>query len=159
GGQSDARQLADRGYDRDGVRRAPSGAAEVSGLLAVHHGPRRDASRQDVRGPGRPRAGANADGQDLLVAAVRHGHRSLRCGMDDRRAAKSVMAKSVMGGHAMSNTIKLHRVLRAAPEKVYRAFLDGDAMAKWLPPNGFTARVHHLESKVGGTYKCRCRRL
>ena len=53
----------------------------------------------------------------------------------------------------MSNTIRLHRVLRAAPEKVYRAFLDADAMAKWLPPNGFTARVHHLEAKVGGTYK------
>ena len=53
----------------------------------------------------------------------------------------------------MSNTVRLHRVLRASPEKVYRAFLDGDAMAKWLPPNGFTARVHHLESKVGGTFK------
>ena len=53
----------------------------------------------------------------------------------------------------MPNTIKLHRVLRAMPEKIYRAFLDTDAMAKWLPPNGFTARVHHLDAKVGGTYK------
>ena len=53
----------------------------------------------------------------------------------------------------MSNTVRLHRVLRASPEKVYRAFLDADAMAKWLPPNGFTARVHHLESNVGGTFK------
>ena len=52
-----------------------------------------------------------------------------------------------------SNTIRLHRVLRATPEKVYKAFLDGDAMAKWLPPNGFTGRVHHLDAKVGGTYK------
>ena len=52
-----------------------------------------------------------------------------------------------------TNTIKLHRVLRASPEKVYRAFLDGDAMAKWLPPNGFTGKVHHLDAKVGGTYK------
>jgi uncharacterized protein YndB with AHSA1/START domain len=51
------------------------------------------------------------------------------------------------------NTIRLHRVLRATPERVYRAFLDGDAMAKWLPPNGFTGKVHHLEAKVGGTYK------
>jgi uncharacterized protein YndB with AHSA1/START domain len=50
-------------------------------------------------------------------------------------------------------TIELHRVLRAAPEKVYRAFLDPDAMAKWLPPNGFTGKVHHLDAKVGGTYK------
>jgi uncharacterized protein YndB with AHSA1/START domain len=53
----------------------------------------------------------------------------------------------------MPNTIKLHRVLRAAPEKVYRAFLDPDAMVKWLPPNGFTARMHHIDAKVGGTYK------
>jgi uncharacterized protein YndB with AHSA1/START domain len=53
----------------------------------------------------------------------------------------------------MSNTIRLHRVLRASPEKVYRAFLDADAKAKWLPPNGFTGRVHHLDGKVGGTYK------
>jgi uncharacterized protein YndB with AHSA1/START domain len=51
------------------------------------------------------------------------------------------------------NTIRLHRVLRATPEKVYRAFIDADAKAKWLPPNGFTGKVHHLEAKVGGTYK------
>ncbi len=52
-----------------------------------------------------------------------------------------------------TNTIRLHRVLRATPEKIYRAFLDADSMAKWLPPNGFTAKVHHLDAKVGGTYK------
>jgi uncharacterized protein YndB with AHSA1/START domain len=52
-----------------------------------------------------------------------------------------------------TNTIRLHRVLRAAPERVYRAFLDPDAKAKWLPPHGFTGKVHHLEAKVGGTYK------
>jgi uncharacterized protein YndB with AHSA1/START domain len=52
-----------------------------------------------------------------------------------------------------TNTIRLHRVLRATPERIYRAFLDADAMAKWLPPNGFTGRVHHLDAKVGGTYK------
>ena len=52
-----------------------------------------------------------------------------------------------------TNTIRLHRVLRAKPERVYRAFLDADAMVKWLPPNGFTGKVHHLEAKVGGTYK------
>jgi len=52
-----------------------------------------------------------------------------------------------------TNTIKLHRVLHAAPEKVYRAFLDADAKAKWLPPNGFTGKVHHQDAKVGGTYK------
>jgi uncharacterized protein YndB with AHSA1/START domain len=52
-----------------------------------------------------------------------------------------------------THTIRLHRVLRSTPEKVYRAFLDADAMSKWLPPNGFTAKVHHLEAKVGGTFK------
>ena len=52
-----------------------------------------------------------------------------------------------------TNTIRLHRVIRATPEKIYKAFLDADAMAKWLPPNGFTGKVHHLEAKVGGTYK------
>ena len=51
------------------------------------------------------------------------------------------------------NTVRLHRVLRATPERIYRAFLDPDAMAKWLPPNGFTGKVHQLEAKVGGAYK------
>jgi uncharacterized protein YndB with AHSA1/START domain len=52
----------------------------------------------------------------------------------------------------MSNTVRLHRVLRASPEKIYRAFLDADAMAKWLPPNGFTGKVHRIDAKVGGAY-------
>ncbi len=52
-----------------------------------------------------------------------------------------------------TNTVKLHRVLRAPPERVYRAFLDADAMVKWLPPHGFTGKVHHLDARVGGTYK------
>ena len=53
----------------------------------------------------------------------------------------------------MPATIRLHRVLRAPPERVYRAFLDADAMAKWLPPNGFTGKVHHADAKVGGTFR------
>jgi uncharacterized protein YndB with AHSA1/START domain len=52
-----------------------------------------------------------------------------------------------------TNTVRLHRVLRATPERVYRAFLDADAMVKWLPPNGFTGKVHQADAKVGGTYK------
>jgi uncharacterized protein YndB with AHSA1/START domain len=52
-----------------------------------------------------------------------------------------------------TNTIKLHRVLRATPERVYRAFLDAKAMVKWLPPNGFTGEVHHSDVRVGGSYK------
>jgi uncharacterized protein YndB with AHSA1/START domain len=51
-----------------------------------------------------------------------------------------------------TNAVRLHRVLRAKAERIYRGFLDADAMAKWLPPNGFTGKVHHLDPKVGGTY-------
>lgn len=52
-----------------------------------------------------------------------------------------------------TNTIRLHRVLRTTPEKIYKAFLDPDAMVKWLPPNGFTGKVSHMDATVGGTYK------
>ena len=52
-----------------------------------------------------------------------------------------------------TGTVRFHRVLRAKPERVYKAFLDADAMAKWLPPHGFTCKVHHLDAKVGGSYK------
>lgn len=53
----------------------------------------------------------------------------------------------------MPNTVRLHRVIRATPERAYRAFLDPDAMAKWLPPYGFTCKVHHMDARVGGTFK------
>ncbi|MBV9220398.1 MAG: SRPBCC family protein [Methylobacteriaceae bacterium] len=53
----------------------------------------------------------------------------------------------------MPNTVRLHRVLAAKPDKIYRAFIEADAMAKWLPPNGFTCTVHHLDAKVGGTFR------
>jgi uncharacterized protein YndB with AHSA1/START domain len=52
-----------------------------------------------------------------------------------------------------TGTVRLHRVLRAAPEKIYRAFLDADAMAKWLPPHGFVGKVHQLDARVGGGYR------
>jgi uncharacterized protein YndB with AHSA1/START domain len=52
-----------------------------------------------------------------------------------------------------TNTIRLHRVLRSPPERVYRAFLDPDALAKWLPPDGFTGKVHHMDVRVGGTFR------
>jgi len=52
-----------------------------------------------------------------------------------------------------NGTVGLHRVLRAPPERVYHAFLDADAMSKWLPPNGFTGRIHHMDATVGGSYK------
>ena len=53
----------------------------------------------------------------------------------------------------MPNTVRLHRVLATRPEKVYRAFIEADAIAKWLPPNGFACTVHHLDAKVGGTHR------
>jgi len=59
------------------------------------------------------------------------------------------MEKQDMSG----NTVKLHRVLKTTPEKVYRAFLDADAMCKWLPPHGFTGKVHHIDANIGGSYK------
>ncbi len=52
-----------------------------------------------------------------------------------------------------THTIRLHRVLRATPERIYRAFLDADALVKWLPPHGFTGTMHHMDARVGGTYK------
>ena len=52
-----------------------------------------------------------------------------------------------------ANTVRLHRVIRATPERIYRAFLDADAMAKWLPPNGFTGKVHHMDASIGGGYR------
>jgi uncharacterized protein YndB with AHSA1/START domain len=53
----------------------------------------------------------------------------------------------------MPNTIRLHRVLRATPDRVYRAFIDADALVKWLPPHGFTGKIEHMDAKVGGTFK------
>jgi uncharacterized protein YndB with AHSA1/START domain len=52
-----------------------------------------------------------------------------------------------------TNTVRLHRVLRATPERIYRAFLDADAMAKWVPPHGYTGKVHHVQAEAGGTYR------
>ena len=52
-----------------------------------------------------------------------------------------------------TGTVKLHRILKASPEKIYRAFLEAEAMAKWIPPYGFTCKVHHMDAKVGGTFK------
>src|SRR5687767_15819535 len=54
---------------------------------------------------------------------------------------------------SMAGTVKLHRVFKCKPERVYKAFIDADAMAKWLPPNGFTGRVHEMDARVGGSYK------
>jgi uncharacterized protein YndB with AHSA1/START domain len=63
------------------------------------------------------------------------------------------IAEARSGETAMPNTVRLHRVLATKPDKVYRAFIEADAFAKWLPPNGFTCTVHHLDAKVGGTFR------
>jgi uncharacterized protein YndB with AHSA1/START domain len=62
-------------------------------------------------------------------------------------------SKKTTETQATSNSVRLHRVLRASPEKIYRAFLEADALAKWLPPNGFTCKVHNLDAKVGGRFQ------
>ena len=61
--------------------------------------------------------------------------------------------QSAKASATAANTARFHRVLAAKPEKIYRAFLESDAMAKWLPPYGFTAKVHHMDAKVGGTFR------
>jgi len=73
---------------------------------------------------------------------------------------RTVMEKKIMSQKGLNqqavaggNAVRLHRVLAAKPEKVFRAFLDAEAMGKWLPPNGFTCKVHHLDAKVGGTFR------
>ncbi len=73
--------------------------------------------------------------------------------MKFRRTTPVRPNNNIKGNEIMAtNTIRLHRVLRATPERVYKAFLDPDAMAKWLPPNGFTGKVDSMDAKVGGTY-------
>jgi len=70
-----------------------------------------------------------------------------------KRIDQPKQTRNTQAATMSTNTLRLHRVLRATPERVYRAFLDGAAMTKWLPPNGFTGKVHHLDAKVGGTFK------
>jgi uncharacterized protein YndB with AHSA1/START domain len=79
----------------------------------------------------------------------RRHYRSAPLAADRSRRDAHIKEEVIMA----ENTVKLHRVLRAPAERVYRAFLDPDAMVKWLPPNGFTGKVHHIKAEVGGTYK------
>src|SRR5262245_35750086 len=78
---------------------------------------------------------------------------SIRPAADRLPMGRSKTDSAHSKGATMPHSVQFHRVLRAAPEKVYRAFLDAHAMVKWLPPNGFTGKVHHVDAKVGGTYR------
>jgi uncharacterized protein YndB with AHSA1/START domain len=75
--------------------------------------------------------------------------------LQDKRGCAELIISPLLKGEIVvgTNTIRLHRVFRATPERLYRAFLDADAMTKWLPPNGFTGKVHHMDPKIGGTFK------
>src|SRR6266446_6659617 len=107
---------------------------------------------------------ARATGRLFYDRGARLERRDQDCREDSRRAQRHSRSAAghgtdrvtlKKGNRIMSttNTVKLHRVLKATPERVYKAFLDADAMAKWLPPNGFTGKVHQLDAKAGGTYK------
>ena len=89
---------------------------------------------------------------DYLLRS-RHHKASTKELSAEKDLAKSATERTTIMSTTTTNTIRLHRVLRATPERIYRAFLDADAMAKWLPPNGFTGKVHQMDAKVGGTYK------
>jgi uncharacterized protein YndB with AHSA1/START domain len=91
----------------------------------------------------RPQRGSRGDGVAGIEAA--RSARSVRSGRVDPHHEEDLAMSS--------RTVRLHRVLRTPPEKVYRAFLEAEALAKWLPPHGFTCRVDRLEAKVGGTFR------
>jgi uncharacterized protein YndB with AHSA1/START domain len=82
---------------------------------------------------------------------VHGGHSGLP--IPGRLIGSTVRSVDPRGDATMPNTVRLHRVMAATPEKLYRAFIEADALAKWLPPNGFVCTVHHLEPNVGGTFK------
>src|SRR4051812_30120449 len=89
-----------------------------------------------------------------VLHVLRSGPRWEKVDADPGRViGEAPSAASQNRSRPMPNTVRLHRVLATRPEKIYRAFLEADALAKWLPPNGFTCTVHHLEPKVGGTHK------
>ncbi len=73
--------------------------------------------------------------------------------MNDTKTDQTKKDSSPMADSTQTHTIRLHRVLRAKADRIYRAFLDGDAMAKWLPPHGFTGKVHQIDPKVGGSFR------
>src|SRR5207247_4853009 len=86
----------------------------------------------------------------IAVVEIEPARSTITCHCRCRPASRTTHRKETA---MIANTVQLHRVLRATPEKIYRALLDAEAMAKWLPPNGFTAKVHHMDARVGGTFR------
>lgn len=124
-----------------------------SGVSPVRYLPPRPATVDTGEAPraADPPSQALQRGVEFVIVALVPGGGSLSMGR--RRFRSRPVDKNRRNRKTMPNTIRLHRVLRASPEKVYRAFLDADAMTKWLPPNGFTGKVHHMDAKVGGSFK------
>jgi uncharacterized protein YndB with AHSA1/START domain len=115
-----------------------------------------------VRGPVHCSFGHRRPDRNSRPLNLRWNGRAHACGIEiprgrvdlgARRSSYDCNHPSHRSTQMAGNTIRLHRVFRAPPSRVYKAFLDPDGMAKWLPPNGFTGKVHHMDAKVGGTYK------
>src|SRR6267154_1268144 len=100
-----------------------------------------------------PRSSPRAKTKSLTSKSISVGRYRMKPNLVVSWKAMGIEIQTERKINMQNNTIRLHRVLRATPEKIYKAFLDPDAMAKWLPPNGFTAKVHKMDAKVGGTYK------
>src|SRR5258705_6406572 len=100
-----------------------------------------------------PRSSPCAKTKSLTSKSISVGQYHMKLNLVASWKATGIEIQTERKINMQNNTIRLHRVLRATPEKIYKAFLDPDAMAKWLPPNGFTAKVHKMDAKVGGTYK------
>src|SRR5882757_6427716 len=100
-----------------------------------------------------PRSSPCAKTKSLTSKSISVGRYRMKPNLVASWKATGIEIQTERKTNMQSNTIRHHRVLRATPEKIYKAFLDPDAMAKWLPPNGFTAKVHKMDAKVGGTHK------
>ena len=100
-----------------------------------------------------PRSSPCAKTKSLKLKSILVGQYRMKPNLVASWKAMGIEIQTERKINMQNNTIRLHRVLRATPEKIYKAFLDPDAMAKWLPPNGFTAKVHKMDAKVGGTYR------
>lgn len=96
---------------------------------------------------------SDSAGFERLDKGKRNHRETIRSSANKTEPMMSKQPQTEKTDAEVTNTVRLHRVLATRPEKVYRAFLDADALAKWLPPNGFTCKVHQMDAKAGGTFK------